>query len=369
MSDAIRAVGMMSGTSMDGIDLAEVVTDGTSIQEFGPSNYIPYAPEERQILGRAMGQWDGLHVRAAGKMITRSHGLAFTNFEGSSVDVIGFHGQTLAHDPDNRRTLQVGDGVQLARETGVPVVWDFRSADVALGGQGAPLAPFFHFACAKYIGVTKPIAFLNLGGVGNITYVDPRMSDVTDVGAVVAFDTGPANAHLNDFVRARLCQEFDRDGALAASGTPNMAAVKTLLDAPYFRKLPPKSLDRNSFAQVLDVVDHMGDADGAATLSAMIAASVVAGMEHMPQPVSQILVCGGGRRNATMMRWMAERLDAPVDPVEAVGLDGDMLEAEAFAWLAARIEQGLPTSLPSTTGASRPVCGGRIVKPSASSTE
>ena len=363
MSDAIRAVGMMSGTSMDGIDLAEVVTDGTSIQEFGASHYIPYAPEERQILGRAMGQWDGLHVRAAERLITRSHALAFAKLDVTSVDVIGFHGQTLAHDPDNRRTLQVGDGVQLAREAGFPVVWDFRSADVALGGQGAPLAPFFHFACAKYIGATQPIAFLNLGGVGNITYVDPRLSDVTDVGAVVAFDTGPANAPLNDFLRARLGQEFDRDGALAASGTPNMAAVKTLLHASYFRKLPPKSLDRNSFAQVLDVVEHMGDADGAATLSAMIAASVVAGMEHMPHPVSQVLVCGGGRRNRVIMSMLQAGLDIPVTAVEAHGLDGDMLEAQAFAYLAVRVLRKLPTSGPSTTGAPVFVGGAQVSQP------
>lgn len=363
MSDAIRAVGMMSGTSMDGIDLAEVVTDGTSIQEFGASHYIPYAPEERQILGRAVGKWDGLHVRAAERLITRSHALAFAQLDVTSVDVIGFHGQTLAHDPDNRRTLQVGDGVQLAREAGFPVVWDFRSADVALGGQGAPLAPFFHFACAKYIGATQPIAFLNLGGVGNITYVDPRLSDVTDVGAVVAFDTGPANAPLNDFLRARLGQEFDRDGALAASGTPNMAAVKTLLHASYFRKLPPKSLDRNSFAQVLDAVDQMGDADGAATLSAMISASVVAGMEHMPQPVSQVLVCGGGRRNRVIMSMLQAGLDCPVTAVEAHGLDGDMLEAQAFAYLAVRVLRKLPTSGLSTTGAPVFVGGAQVSQP------
>ena len=181
-----------------------------------------------------MGQWDGLHVRAAAKLVTHLHARAFAGLDAGAVDLIGFHGQTLAHDPDNRRTLQVGDGVQLARDTGHPVVWDFRSADVALGGQGAPLAPFFHFACAKYIGASEPIAFLNLGGVGNITYVDPRLDDVTDLGAVLAFDTGPANAPLNDFMMARLGQAYDANGALAATGTPDMDVVRAFLKAPYF---------------------------------------------------------------------------------------------------------------------------------------
>ena len=264
MSDAIRVVGMMSGTSMDGIDVAEVVTDGITVQEFGRTAYVPYSEDERQILRRAMGQWDGLHVRAAAKLVTRLHARAFAGLDAGAVDLIGFHGQTLAHDPDNRRTLQVGDGVQLARDTGHPVVWDFRSADVALGGQGAPLAPFFHFSCAKYIGASEPIAFLNLGGVGNITHVDPRLDDVTEQGAVLAFDTGPANAPLNDFMMARMGQAYDANGALAATGTPDMDVVRGFLNAPYFRKLPPKSLDRNSFPQIAELVTHMNDTDGAA---------------------------------------------------------------------------------------------------------
>ena len=363
MSDAIRVVGMMSGTSMDGIDVAEVVTDGITVHEFGKAAYVPYSEDERQILHRAMGQWDGLHGRAAAKLVTRLHARAFAALDAGAVDLIGFHGQTLAHDPDNRRTLQVGDGVQLARDTGHPVVWDFRSADVALGGQGAPLAPFFHFACAKYIGASEPIAFLNLGGVGNITYVDLRLDDVTDLGAVLAFDTGPANAPLNDFMMARLGQAYDANGALAATGTPDMDVVRAFLNAPYFRKLPPKSLDRNSFPQIAELVAHMTDADGAATLCAIIAATVATGMEHMPTPVSQVLVCGGGRHNPVIMSMLRAGLGVPVHAVEQHGLNGDMLEAQAFAYLAARVLNKHPTSGPSTTGAPVFIGGGELARP------
>ena len=363
MSDAIRVVGMMSGTSMDGIDVAEVLTDGITVQEFGRTVFVPYSEDERHILRRALGQWDGLHVRAAAKLVTRLHARAFAALDARSVDLIGFHGQTLAHDPDNRRTLQVGDGVQLARDMGHPVVWDFRSADVAIGGQGAPLAPFFHFACAKYIGVGEPIAFLNLGGVGNITYVDPRQGDVTDLEAVLAFDTGPANAPLNDFVMDRLGEAYDAHGALAATGTPDMDVVRGFLNAPYFRKLPPKSLDRNSFPQVVKSVAHLSDADGAATLCAIIAATVATGMEHMPTPVSQVLVCGGGRHNPVIMSMLRAGLGVPVHSVEHHGLNGDMLEAQAFAYLAARVLNKRPTSGPSTTGAPVFIGGGELVRP------
>ena len=363
MSDAIRVVGMMSGTSMDGIDVAEVVTDGITVQKFGTTAYVPYSEDERQILRRAMGQWDGLNVRAAAKLVTRLHARTFAALDAGSVDLIGFHGQTLAHDPANRRTLQVGDGAQLARETGRPVIWDFRSADVALGGQVAPLAPFFHYACAKYIGVSEPIAFLNLGGVGNITYVDPRQGDVTESGAVLAFDTGPANAPLNDFMMDRFGQAYDANGALAATGTPDMDVVRAFLKAPYFCKLPPKSLDRNSFPQISKSIAHLNDADGAATLCAVVAATVVMAMEHMPATVSQVLVCGGGRQNPVIMSMLRAGLAVPVLSVEHHGLNGDMLEAQAFAYLAARVLSKRPTSGPSTTGAPVFVGGGELARP------
>jgi anhydro-N-acetylmuramic acid kinase len=225
------------------------------------------------------------------------------------------------------------------------------------------LAPFFHFACAKYIGASEPIAFLNLGGVGNVTYVDPRQGDVTDLGAVLAFDTGPANAPLNDFMMDRLGQAYDAHGALAATGTPDMDVVRGFLNAPYFRKLPPKSLDRNSFPQIVKSVAHLSDADGAATQCAIIAATVATGMEHMPAPVSQVLVCGGGRHNPVIMSMLRAGLGVPVHSVEHYGLNGDMLEAQAFAYLAARVLNKRPTSRPSTTGVPVFIGGGELARP------
>jgi anhydro-N-acetylmuramic acid kinase len=243
------------------------------------------------------------------------------------------------------------------------VVWDFRTADVGMGGQGAPLAPFYHFACAKWMGATEPLAFLNLGGVGNLTYVDPRHHAPEDPGACLAFDTGPANAPLNDLMQARLGLVQDQGGKLAAMGSPDDAVVLRFLENPYFYKMPPKSLDRNDFAALNTAVKHLSDADAAATLTAACAAAVAKGSDHFPTPVSRILVTGGGRHNATLMAMLADLMTCPVDPVEAAGLDGDMLEAQAFAYLAVRVARGLPTSCPSTTGVKGAIGGGQISRP------
>jgi anhydro-N-acetylmuramic acid kinase len=269
----------------------------------------------------------------------------------------------LAHDPAGRGTHQCGDGAVLAEVLGTPVVWDFRSNDVAMGGQGAPLAPFFHFACAKWAGATDPVAFLNLGGVGNLTWVDPSSASPETPGALLAFDTGPANAPINDLMQARLSRAQDEGGALAASGRVDEAAVARFLDHPYFFKMPPKSLDRNEFHAALQVVDALSPPDAAATLTAIAAASVARGAEHFPRSVTRLLVTGGGRHNATMMRELAARLSCPVEPIEAAGLNGDMLEAQAFAYLAVRVMRGQPTSCPTTTGVPAAVGGGQISRP------
>jgi len=259
--------------------------------------------------------------------------------------------------------LQVGNGAALADARGVPVVWDFRSDDVAMGGEGAPLAPFFHFACAKFIGATEPICFLNLGGVGNLTYVDPSFSKPESDGALLAFDTGPANAPLNDLMLARLGKPMDKGGALAARGTVETGALELFLAEPYFTRMPPKSLDRNDFEEMIELVGELEDADAAATLTAMCAAGVVQGMEHCPTPPSRMLVTGGGRHNPVLMEMLRVALDCPVEPVEVVGLDGDMLEAQAFAFLAVRVARGLPTSCHGTTGVRAAVGGGTISVP------
>ncbi|MFC4215042.1 anhydro-N-acetylmuramic acid kinase [Pseudophaeobacter arcticus] len=357
----LRALGAMSGTSLDGVDVAVVETDGLRIAGFGPSGYQPYSDAERVILRAGLGRWHGAEVEAAAEVVEAKHMAALGGFE--DIDLVGFHGQTLAHAPRQQGTLQVGNGAVLAEALKLPVVWDFRSDDVSMGGEGAPLAPFFHFACAKYIKATGPICFLNLGGVGNITYVDPRFDKPEDPGALLAFDTGPANAPINDLLQARLGLAFDKDGGVASSGEVETGALELFLAEPYFFRMPPKSLDRNDFAEMIDLVKELSDADATATLTAMCAASVAQGMEHCPEPPSVVLVTGGGRHNPVLMQMLAVSLDCPVKPVEEVGLDGDMLEAQAFGFLAVRVSRGLPTSCPGTTGVRACVGGGVISVP------
>ncbi|MFK7753598.1 MAG: anhydro-N-acetylmuramic acid kinase [Sedimentitalea sp.] len=362
----LRALGAMSGTSLDGVDAAVVETDGEWIVSFGPSTYRAYSARERAVLRDALGHWHGPQVEAATAVVDSAHKAVLAGFEG--IDIVGFHGQTLAHEPRGRGTLQVGEGAQLADALGLPVVWDFRSDDVRLGGEGAPLAPFFHFACAKWMGATAPVCFLNLGGVGNLTYVDPTFKRPEQEGALLAFDTGPANAPINDLVQARVRQDMDRDGRLAARGTVETGALELFLAEPYFTRMPPKSLDRNDFAEMIELVGELSDADAAATLTGMCAAGVVQAMEHCPNPPARLLVTGGGRKNPVLMEMLRVALDCVVEPVEAVGLDGDMLEAQAFAYLAVRVARGFPTSCPGTTGVRAAVGGGVVSVPSCADT-
>lgn len=357
----IRALGAMSGTSLDGVDAAVIETDGNTIKSFGPSEYLSYTPEQRATLRAALGHWMGDTLAPATDVVMTAHRALLGAF--AEVDLIGFHGQTVAHAPRFQGTLQLGDGTALARHFGVPVVWDFRSADIELGGEGAPLAPFYHFACARWIGADAPIAFLNLGGVGNITWIDPSFNRPEEDGALLAFDTGPANAPINDLMQARLGVPFDADGAIAAKGQVENGALELFLAEPFFARIPPKSLDRNDFAEMVDLVRELDDADAAATLTAMCAAGVAAAMEHCPRPPSRVLVTGGGRHNPVLMKMLEVSLDCPVAPVESVGLDGDMLEAQAFAYLAVRVARGLPTSCPGTTGVRAAVAGGTLSVP------
>ncbi|MDW3119405.1 MAG: anhydro-N-acetylmuramic acid kinase [Roseovarius pacificus] len=358
----IRALGAMSGTSLDGVDAAVVETDGERIYGFGDSVYRAYSAQEQAVLSAALGRWPGDDLDEALEVVQRAHIEALSGF--GDVGLIGFHGQTLAHEPQGRGTHQLGDGDALAEALGVPVVWDFRSADIRLGGEGAPLAPFYHFACAQWMGATAPLAFLNLGGVGNLTWVDPRRERPEEEGALLAFDTGPANAPINDVTMARRGQPFDRDGALARRGEVAQGALELFLDEPYFLRMPPKSLDRDAFRDMIALVEELDDADAVATLTGMSAAAVLRGMEHCPEPPERLLVTGGGRKNPVLMEMLRVALDCPVEPVEAVGLDGDMLEAQAFAHLAVRVARGLPTSCPGTTGVRAGVSGGTISRPS-----
>lgn len=361
----VRVAGTMSGTSLDGVDAAVIETDGERIAGFGPAAYRPYSDTERSVLRAALGQWEGAAVAAAARVVEAAHAEVLGDLAAAAgpVDLVGFHGQTLAHEPRGRGTLQAGDGAWLAERLGLPVAWDFRSADVRLGGQGAPLAPFYHFALAHWIQADEPLTFLNLGGVGNLTWVDPAQGRPDLPGALLAFDTGPANAPLDDLMLARRGQARDEGGALAATGNVDEEVLEGFLAHPWFHRMPPKSLDRGDFAELSATVASLADEDAAATLLACVAAAVMRGMEHCPRPPARMLVTGGGRHNATLMAMIAAAVDCPVAPVEAVGLDGDMLEAQAFGHLAVRVARGLPTSCPGTTGVRAAVGGGTISAP------
>ncbi|MBP6679165.1 MAG: anhydro-N-acetylmuramic acid kinase, partial [Paracoccus sp.] len=294
-----RALGMMSGTSLDGVDAAMIETDGARIGAFGRHAYRAYSGNESAMLHAALGQWQGgPDVAEAGALSVAAHAALADGFP--EAELVGYHGQTLAHDPKGQGTHQTGDGAALARRLDRPVVWDFRSEDVRQGGEGAPLAPFFHWACAEWalgqgLLPRAPVAFLNLGGVGNLTWVDPLAPSPEAPGACIAFDTGPANAPLNDLMRARHGLARDEGGRLAASGRPDESVISRFLSHPHFARPLPKSLDRDAFPDLLAGVVGLPDADAAATLTHAAAAAVAAGVALLPQAPELVLVCGGGR--------------------------------------------------------------------------
>ena len=360
-TEPVRALGLMSGTSLDGVDAAILDTDGESVVAPGPWLSRPYEPELRACIRGVLGGRG--EVAAVARALTVAHAeavealLASAGLDRGAVGLVGFHGQTILHEPAAGRTLQIGDGALLAARTGIPVIDDFRSADVAAGGEGAPLAPLFHAALARRtVGGGGPLAILNIGGVANVTWIaDPRLG--TDA-RLVAFDTGPGNALIDDWVQARTGSAFDMDGALAGAGNVDDRALALLLGSDYFDRPPPKSLDRDAFD--LAALAALAPADGAATLTAFTAAAVGRARAHLPAAPARWLVTGGGRHNPALMAALAGRLGVPVGPVEEVGWEGDALEAQAFAFLAARSALGLPLSLPGTTGVPRPLTGGRL---------
>jgi anhydro-N-acetylmuramic acid kinase len=350
------ALGLMSGTSLDGIDAALIVTDGVAVERFGPALTMPYEDAFRDRLRGVLGGVGD--VAAVERELTLHHAeavdrlLRANRVHAAEVDVIGFHGHTILHRPAERRTWQIGDGELLARLTGIPVVDDFRSADVAAGGQGAPLVPVFHRALG--VGIARPLAVLNLGGVGNVTWIGEDDS-------LLAFDTGPGNALIDDWALQHTGRPVDAGGELARSGRVHGAALAEFRRHPFFAARPPKSLDRDDFRHfAAGLVQGMSAADGAATLTAFTAAAAAMARPHFPEPAARWLVCGGGRHNPQVMEALRRELNTPVDAVEAVGWDGDALEAQAFAYLAVRSLRGLPLTFPETTGGPNPCCGGNL---------
>ena len=354
----LRAIGLMSGTSLDGVDAAWLETDGERVRAFGPTLTLPYDDVLRSDLRRLLDLAPGLSagdgfLADVTARVTRRHAEAVAAV-GRAADVIGFHGQTILHQPAVRRTWQIGDAQGLADVTGTRVAYDFRGADVAAGGEGAPLVPVYHAALARDL--ERPLAVLNLGGVGNVTWVGAH-------GGLLAFDTGPGNGPLDDWAARHSNLGFDRDGALSAPGLVDAAVLARLMAHPYFARPAPKSLDRLDFGRALGAsgVDALGASDGAATLVAFTAEAVA--RARLPGAVVRWLVTGGGRHNPTIMAALRARLAVPVEKVEAVGWDGDALEAQCFGFLAVRVLAGLPLSYPGTTGVPCPLTGGRIAHP------
>jgi anhydro-N-acetylmuramic acid kinase len=387
----LRAIGLMSGTSMDGVDVALIETDGEDAVVRGPCATLPYDAAFRARLTQAVSDARELTDRGARPGCLADVELQLTEYHTGSVSrflaehgmgatavaVIGFHGQTVLHkavitrvtqigqpkavrDPptvsvvEQRHTLtvQIGDGAELARRTGIDVVWDLRAADAASGGQGAPLAPVYHRAMAARL-PERPVAVVNIGGVGNVTWIGRD-------GTLIAFDTGPGNALIDDWMLRHTGKAVDADGATAGAGKVDDAALNALLMNPYFGGLPPKSLDRNAFS--LDPVLRLSVADGAATLAAFTAASLARACEHFPEQPRLWVICGGGRRNRTLMSMIAAEVESAVIPAEALGFDGDSVEAEAWAYLAVRSLRGLPLTFPGTTGVPAPMCGGVLAR-------
>lgn len=363
-----RSIGLMSGTSMDGVDIALIDTDGEKFVAFGPTGFSPYSDEDRALLRAALAEAAGLEdrdarpgaVRRAEAMVTERHAgaverfLADNGLKASEIDLVGFHGQTVLHRPKQRLTIQIGDGASLARRLGIATAYDFRTADVLAGGEGAPIVPVFHRALVEASGMPGPLALLNIGGVANVTYVDDGCDPI-------ACDTGPGNALLDDLMLARTGQPMDRHGHTAARGRVDEVALAALLDDAYFDLPPPKSLDRNAFSA--RAVGHLALEDAAATLTAFTAASVDRLLAHLPRPPKSLIVCGGGARNPILVRELVSRLPCKVTTADICGWSADAMEAQAFAYLAARSVLGLPFTFPTTTGAPKALSGGILAKP------
>jgi anhydro-N-acetylmuramic acid kinase len=344
----------MSGTSIDGVDAALLETDGVRLARFGPWLTLPYAADVRERIRACLG-----HIAADPATIlalTDCHVLAVrrllevARMDPAAVTIAGFPGHTILHRPEQRLSVQIGDGARLARRIGIDVIADFRSRDLKAGGQGAPLAPLYHQALA--LNLEKPLCVLNLGGVANLTWLGP--------GGPIAFDVGPGNALIDDWVRSFSGEPYDRDGRLAARGRVHDDILAAFLRHPWFEKPPPKSLDRHDFDW--QAAQGLSAADGARTLTEFTAAAVERAVAHLPAEPKRWLVTGGGRHNRAIMAALQHRLGATVDPVEVCGWRGDALEAEAFAYLAVRALRGLPLSVPTTTGVPSPQTGGRLIR-------
>jgi len=371
----MKAIGLMSGTSLDGVDVALIETDGETIEAFGPGNDFSYDTVEGQLLREALASAIGITNRTdrsgvlsiAETMVTYKHIACVKVFASirdvnlSDIDVIGFHGQTVVHKPDQGLTVQIGDGRGIAESLGVPVVYDFRAADVEAGGQGAPLVPAYHRALALRAKLPLPAVFVNIGGISNVTYIPEGGED-----KLIAFDAGPGNCLIDDWTLRHTGKPYDEDAKLALSGKVNSDVLHKLLSDPFLTKPVPKSLDRFSFT--LKEVEGLSPADGAATLTAFTVACIAAAQRSLPELPKAWIISGGGAHNPYIMAGLRRVLGAAdpaplVQTADAAGFSTNFMEAQAFAFLAVRRLKGLPATFPNTTGASEPVVSGVVAEP------
>lgn len=364
---ALHSLGLMSGTSLDGIDAAVLETNGESFKSFGPTYYRPYALEEQAVLAQALQEARGLHDRtarpgilsAAEQIVTDAHCEAIAALlrkSGPAVNIIGFHGQTVIHRPQERMTVQIGLAQKIADRFKIPVVADFRAADIAAGGQGAPLVPVMHLALAKASGLTLPVAIVNIGGVANVTIIE---ADET----LLAFDTGPGNALINDWLQRKTGAIMDEDGKAAFQGKIHHNILSRLLEDFYFTMEPPKSLDRDHFDYALGLIEGLSLEDGAATLSAFTAEGISRGLRFAEGNPHKVVIAGGGARNPALLSALQQRTNSEIVTAAQMNWSGDFLEAQAFAFLAVRSLRGLPLTFPGTTGVSKPLRGGALFQP------
>ena len=373
----MTAIGLMSGTSMDGIDVALVKSDGRALVERGPFLTVAFQPAFRRVLAETLDTAKCITSREerpgnldeVERTLTELHARAVDTFAArygiapETIDIVGFHGQTVLHRPERGLTVQIGDGQLLADMTGIPVVHDMRAADMKAGGEGAPLAPAYHGALARQLGREGAVAFVNIGGISNIT-------SVSEDGHLHAFDTGPGNTLIDQWVEAKAGIPFDQGGAIASEGGIIRTMVEKYLEADFFSDTGRRSLDRNDF-----LPPDAGSAtleDGARSLARVTAEAIVKSSHALPQFPKTWIVCGGGRNNRVIMEDLAEIVaasDGEVIAAEDVGLDGDAMEAEAWAYLAIRSRMGLPLSWPDTTGCSQPTPGGTLARPSKTSNQ
>ena len=369
MTKMLTALGLMSGTSMDGIDVALLRTNGDDIEHFGPTQFFPYSIEQRTAIQMAISDARAINNRAdrSGSLgyaeveITKAHidavrgYLANNKIQPQSVDLIGFHGQTVIHKPEEKLTVQLGDGHGMHQALGIPIVYDLRANDISQGGQGAPLVPIYHYGLAKYNRLPLPNLIVNIGGVANITWIGEN-------GKLIAFDTGPGNALIDDWVNLHFGMHMDLDGAIAAKGQINREVLSRLMQNPYFTRTPPKSLDRNHFN--FAAVEDLSVEDATATLTAFTAHSLAASIKHLPKFPKMWVITGGGAFNPTLCKELASAIlgygEADIRRAGDLGWQSNFIEAQAFAYLAVRAHYKMPVTFPGTTGVQSPLSAGQF---------